>query len=46
MVPYGLGQEVKFIKDEGPILSPFNLEIFKKIVLINSKINLIQFMKL
>ena len=30
MVPYGLGQEVKFIKDEGPILSPFNLEIFKK----------------
>ena len=28
MVPYALGQKVEFIKDKGPILSNFNLEIF------------------
>ena len=28
MVPYGLGQQVKFEKDIGPILSDFNLDIF------------------
>ena len=28
MTPYALGQEVKFIKDQGPELSNFNLEIF------------------
>ena len=28
MVPYALGQEVKFIKDKGPILSDFNLKLF------------------
>ncbi len=28
MVPYALGQEVKFIKDKGPILSDFNLKTF------------------
>jgi uroporphyrinogen decarboxylase len=28
MVPYGLGQKVEFIKDEGPILSEFNLDNF------------------
>ena len=28
MVPYALGQRVKFIKDRGPILSDFNLETF------------------
>ena len=28
MVPYGLGQEVKFIKNEGPTLSEFNLNKF------------------
>ncbi len=28
MVPYALGQKVKFIKDKGPILSDFNLENF------------------
>ena len=28
MVPYGLGQEVKFIKDSGPQLSPFELKHF------------------
>jgi len=28
MVPYGLGQDVNFIKDEGPVLSEFNLDIF------------------
>jgi uroporphyrinogen decarboxylase len=28
LVPYALGQEVKFIKNEGPILSEFNLENF------------------
>ena len=28
MVPYALGQEVKFIKDEGPKLSEFNKKIF------------------
>ena len=28
MVPYGLGQEVKFIKGKGPKLSEFDLKIF------------------
>ena len=28
MIPYGLGQKVKFEKDRGPILSSFNLDIF------------------
>ena len=28
MVPYALGQEVKFIKDSGPHLSPFILDKF------------------
>ena len=28
MVPYALGQKVEFIKDEGPILSNFNLNQF------------------
>ena len=28
MVPYALGQKVKFIKDQGPILSKFNLNFF------------------
>ena len=30
MVPYALGQEVKFEKDKGPILSTFNLDVFLK----------------
>ena len=30
MVPYALGQDVSFIKDEGPILSKFNIETFFK----------------
>jgi len=30
MVPFALGQEVKFEKDKGPILSLFNLDIFLK----------------
>ena len=30
MVPYGLGQRVKFQKNFGPILSNFNLDIFLK----------------
>jgi len=38
MVPYGLGQEVRFEKDKGPILSPFNLDTF----LINNKNNFIK----
>ena len=28
MTPYALGQEVKFIKDEGPKISEFNIESF------------------
>ena len=28
LVPYGLGQKVEFIKNQGPILSPINLDIF------------------
>ena len=28
MVPYGLGQKVEFVKNEGPILSEFDLDIF------------------
>ena len=28
MIPFALGQKVKFIKDEGPILSFFNLKVF------------------
>ena len=31
MVPYALGQKVNFIKNEGPILSSFNLETLNKI---------------
>ena len=38
MVPYGLGQEVRFEKDKGPVLSPFNLDTF----LINDKNNFIK----
>ena len=30
MVPYGLGQEIKFEKNKGPVLSTFNLDIFLK----------------
>jgi len=30
MIPYGLGQEVKFIKNKGPVLSDFNLDTFLK----------------
>ena len=30
IVPFGLGQEVKFEKNKGPILSLFNLEFFLK----------------
>ena len=28
LVPYGLGQKVEFIKNQGPILSPINLDNF------------------
>ena len=35
MVPYSLGQNVKFIKNKGPILSDFNLDLFLQ----NSKKN-------
>ena len=28
MIPYSLGQEVLFVKNKGPILSDFNLNIF------------------
>jgi uroporphyrinogen decarboxylase len=38
MVPYGLGQEVNFIKDKGPHLSSFNLKYF----LNNNEINFIK----
>ena len=38
MVPYGLGQEVKFEKNKGPILSDFNLKNFLE----NSPENFIQ----
>lgn len=38
MVPYGLGQEVEFLKDKGPILSIFNLKNF----LTNNKINFVE----
>ena len=38
LVPYALGQQVKFIKDEGPILSDFNLKNFLK----NDKIDFTQ----
>ena len=31
MVPYGIGQDVRFEKNHGPILSDFNLEKFMKI---------------
>ena len=34
MVPFALGQDVNFIKDKGPILSNFNLNIF-----LNNEIN-------
>tara|TARA_Y200000002_G_scaffold376134_1_gene379524 strand:- start:500 stop:1504 length:1005 start_codon:yes stop_codon:yes gene_type:complete len=30
MVPYALGQEVNFIKEQGPVLEEFNKEIFLK----------------
>ncbi len=30
MVPYGMGQDVKFIKGKGPKLSEFNLKIFEE----------------
>ena len=35
MVPYALGQEVKFIKDQGPKLSKFDLERFLDISEVN-----------
>jgi uroporphyrinogen decarboxylase len=38
MIPFALGQKVKFIKDEGPILSFFNLKVF----LNNDKNNFIE----
>ena len=38
MVPYALGQNVKFIKDEGPILDNFNI----KTLLNNDKISFTQ----
>jgi uroporphyrinogen decarboxylase len=38
LVPYALGQDVKFVKDKGPILSEFNLKIF----LNNNKISFTQ----
>lgn len=41
MVPFGLGQEVKFIKNEGPKLSLFNLKNFSK----NNKQNFTQKLK-
>ena len=28
MVPYALGQEVKFVKNKGPVLSKFEVNIF------------------
>ena len=31
LVPHALGQNVKFLKNKGPVLSEFNYEIFKKI---------------
>jgi len=36
LIPYGLGQDIKFVKDKGPILSQFVLDVFLK----NSKKNL------
>jgi len=41
MIPYGLGQEVKFEKNKGPILSEFNQKIFLK----NDKNNFIKRLK-
>jgi uroporphyrinogen decarboxylase len=38
MVPFALGQDVEFIKNKGPILSSFNLNIFLK----NDKISFTQ----
>jgi len=38
MVPYALGQEVRFVKGKGPVLSPFNLKVFLK----NDKNNFIK----
>ena len=38
IVPYGLGQEVKFEKNKGPVLSPFNINTFLK----NDKNNFIK----
>tara|TARA_B110000285_G_scaffold182445_1_gene206188 strand:- start:203 stop:724 length:522 start_codon:yes stop_codon:yes gene_type:complete len=31
MIPYGLGQKITFVKNQGPILSEFNLDVFKSI---------------
>ena len=31
MIPYGLGQDVKFEKNKGPVLSEFNLDVFLNI---------------
>jgi uroporphyrinogen decarboxylase len=31
MIPYGLGQKIMFVKNQGPILSEFNLDVFKSI---------------
>ena len=41
MVPFALGQKVKFEKDKGPILSKFDLEVFLK----NNTLNLIEKLK-
>ena len=30
MTPYALGQEVKFIKDQGPVLNEFDIKNFSK----------------
>ena len=35
LIPYALGQEVNFIKEQGPILSNFDIEKFKN----NNKLN-------
>ena len=31
MIPYGLGQKITFVKNQGPVLSEFNLDVFKSI---------------
>ena len=45
MVPYALGQNVEFIKDQGPILSNFNLNNFLDNDKISFTKNYIQFIK-